>query len=419
MGPTYTATLLERKVPDDSDIKKAYLRGTGQLTVDAVLAVVDIVEAMHRTVSTFGGLLAGGQLERTTGPTGLVYRNIRAVTNFVGAGIDVALEEFVETPDEQDETSGKEAFLAAVNGVLGDHLVATDNPLAFPMELRQHGRAVSADDPELHEAVRAAGGRVLLMVHGSSSNDLQWERKGHDHGQALAKECGYVPIYLRYNSGRHISENGADLAALLDSFIQKLPELTELSILAHSMGGLVTRSACHYAEEAGYRWRERLENIVFLATPHHGALLERSGNWLHQILQISAYSAPISRLAKIRSAGVTDLRYGNLVHEDWRDCERFDLSSDCRQPVPLPEGVACYAVAATTAATSNYMTDHVVGDGLVQLDSALGRHDDAKYDLGLDEEHQYVARRCSHLDVLCKPEIYEALEKWFTTLTPA
>ncbi|WP_222615318.1 esterase/lipase family protein [Persicimonas caeni] len=406
-------------MPDDSDNKPDHLRGTSQLTVEAVLAVVDIVEAMHRTISTFGGLLAGGQLDRTTGLTGMVYRNIRAVTNLVGAGIDVALEEFAERLNESGPTSANESLLAAVNGVLGDYLVATDNPLAIPMEFRQDGRAVSADDAKLHAAVRKAGGRVLLMVHGSSSNDLQWLRKGHDHGQALAEELGYVPIYLRYNSGRHISENGADLAALLDGFTAELPELTELSILAHSMGGLVARSACHYAEEAGHAWRERLRNLVFLATPHHGALLERSGNWLHQILQISAYSAPISRLAKIRSAGVTDLRYGNLVHEDWRDCERFELSTDCRQPVPLPKGVACYAVAATTAATSTYVTDHVVGDGLVQLDSALGRHEDPKYDLGLDEAHQFVARRCSHLDVLCKPEVYEVLGNWLTSRKPA
>lgn len=419
MPPIYATSYVERKVPDQTDHQTDYLRGAGQLTVDAVLAVVDIVESMHRTVSTFGGLLAGGQLERTTGPTGLVYRNIRAVTNFIGAGIDVAIDEFVETPDKPRSTSGRETVLAAVNGVIGDHLVATDNPLAIPMEIRQHGRAVSAGDPELHDAVRAAGGHVLLMVHGSSSNDVQWERRGHDHGQELAAEFGYVPIYLNYNSGRHVSENGAELAALLETFTAELPELSELSILAHSMGGLLTRSACHYAEEGSYAWRERVENIVFLATPHHGALLERSGTWVHQILQISAYSAPISRLAKIRSAGVTDLRYGNLIHEDWRDCERFELSTDCRQPVALPEGVSCYAVAATTAAGSNYVTDQVVGDGLVQLDSALGRHEDSNYDLGLDEGHQFVARRCSHLDVLCKPEVYEALRSWFASRGPA
>lgn len=396
----------------DPDKKTDHLRGTSQLTVDAVLAVVDIVEAMHRTVSTFGGLLAGGQLERTTGITGMVYRNIRAVTNLVGAGIDVALEEFAEGLEESGSTSTNDTLLAALNGVLGDYLAATDNPLAIPMEFRQGGRAISAADAELHDAISDAGGRVLLMIHGSSCHDLQWRREGHNHGQALAEELGYVPIYLRYNSGRHISETGVDLAALLDAFTAELPELTDLSILAHSMGGLVARSACHYAEQADYAWRERLKNLVFLATPHHGALLERSGNWLHHILQISAYSAPISRLAKIRSAGVTDLRYGNLVHEDWRDCERFELSTDCRQPVPLPEHVDCYAVAATTAATPAYVTDHVLGDGLVQLDSALGRHDNPEYDLGLVESHQFVARRCGHLDVLCEPEIYEALCGW-------
>ena len=50
--------------------------------------------------------------------------------------------------------------------------------------------------------------------------------------------------------------------------------------------------------------------------------------------------------------------------------------SDARRPVPLPEGVACYAVAATTASSVGGLKDRLIGDGLVPVASALGRHED-------------------------------------------
>ena len=98
------------------------------------------------------------------------------------------------------------------------------------------------------------------------------------------------------------------------------------------------------------RWRKKLDKLVFLGTPHHGAPLERIGNWVDVILGKTPYAAAFARLGKIRSAGVTDLRYGDLLDEDWQGRDRFAREPDPRRPVPLPKGVACYAIAATTAA---------------------------------------------------------------------
>jgi hypothetical protein len=50
------------------------------------------------------------------------------------------------------------------------------------------------------------------------------------------------------------------------------------------------------------------------------------------ILGVSAYTAPLARLGKIRSAGITDLRYGNLVDEDWAGRDRFAGGGDRRNP---------------------------------------------------------------------------------------
>ena len=118
-------------------------------------------------------------------------------------------------------------------------------------------------------------------------------------------------------------------------------------MIAHSMGGLVSRSACHYGKTSGHTWLNHLRKLVFLGTPHHGAPLEKGGNRIDKILQMNPYSAPFSTLGKIRSRGITDLRYGNVVDDDWKGRDRFNAGGDRRIPVPLPESVQCYAIAAT------------------------------------------------------------------------
>ncbi|MGM0555568.1 MAG: DUF7379 domain-containing protein [Myxococcota bacterium] len=399
----------------DSENSARDLRGASRMIVDAVVGVTDIVEAMHRTVSTLGGRIGDAESGRTGGITGFVYSNIRIVTRLVGGGLDAALARLVSALGKAESSRGREAIIGALNGVLGDYLLATDNPLAIQMQIRRDGRPISADDAALHDEIDEHDGRVLLMIHGSSSNDLQWERNGHNHGAKLADELGYVPLYLYYNSGRHISENGEDLASLLDSFIDDLPEVAELDIVAHSMGGLVARSAFHYAERAGLAWRSKVTKLACLASPHHGAPLERYGNWVDHILQLNAYTAPFARLGKIRSAGVTDMRYGYLLHEDWQGRERFERVDDESTPVPLPDDVDCYAVAATTGEDGGHLTDHIVGDGLVPLHSALGKHDDPERALDFPESHTLVVRNTSHLGVLSSQEIYEALEGWLSS----
>jgi hypothetical protein len=105
------------------------------------------------------------------------------------------------------------------------------------------------------------------------------------------------------------------------------------------MGGLVSRSAYYYGMAAGQAWPQQLRKLVFLGTPHHGALLERGGNWTNLCLGLSPYTAPFARLGKLRRAGITDLRYGNVLDEDRHGFDRFEHAADRRHPVPLPKQV--------------------------------------------------------------------------------
>jgi pimeloyl-ACP methyl ester carboxylesterase len=312
----------------------------------------------------------------------------------VGASLDLALAQLAPLIGESAPGREREAVLAALNGVLGDYLTETGNPLAIRMQLRT--------------ASPRAGRKLLVLAHGSCLNDRSWSRLEHDHGEALQRDLGYTPVYLHYNSGLHVSTNGRELAAMLEQLVAAWPvPIDELVLVGHSMGGLVCRSACHYGDAAV--WRRKLRAMVCLGTPHHGAPLERGGNRIDVLLNISRYSAPFARLGKIRSAGVTDLRFGNVLDEHWQGRDRFAHAADDRSPLKLPDGVECYAIAATTASKPGA---RLAGDGLVPVDSALGRHAKPALTLGFPETHQWIGYGMGHLDLLSRIEVYETVRGW-------
>jgi pimeloyl-ACP methyl ester carboxylesterase len=396
-----------------SRVHAADLRGISRLTVDGIAGVVDLVEAMHYNIASVPGLRAGPEPRRTRGITGLVYRSIRGVIGLAGHGLDRLLARLAPLLGEHSTWPGRDTLLAALNGVLGDYLAASDNPLALTMRLRRGGIPLPDERAALAAAIPQATGKLVVLVHGLCMNDLQWKRKGHDHGAALARDLAYTPVYLHYNSGLHVSINGRAFADMLDGMVQRWPvPLTEFVVIGHSMGGLVARSACHYGALKRHEWLQRLDRLVFAGTPHHGAPLERGGNWFETLLGSNAYSAPLARLGKIRSAGITDLRYGNLVDEDWNKRDRFERSRDRRVPVPLPERVACYGIAATTGKAAGDISDRLLGDGIVPLASALGRHADPRLALTFDPSRLWIAYDTSHLDLLSRPEVYAQIERW-------
>ncbi|MEM9778225.1 MAG: hypothetical protein AAF902_26850 [Chloroflexota bacterium] len=387
-------------------------RGMNQLTVDAVLGVTNIVDSMHQTILSFGGRLGNREQTQTSGLTGIVYWGIRTITETVGNGLDQSLSQLGSLPIMQggEPSSGREAVLSALNGVLGDHLQATENPLAISMKFRQAGKPLT--DAELSKLLEQSNGKLAILIHGSCMNDLQWNRNDHDHGETLYRDLGYTPLYLHYNSGCHTSENGKQMAELLESLLALSTQKFDLAIVCHSMGGLVARSACYYGEKAGHAWLSHLTKLLFLGTPHHGAPLEKGGNWIDTILQISPYSTPFASLGKIRSSGVTDLRYGNIIDEDWRDIDRFEPADDPRTPVPLPKGVACYAIAATLSQDAGVIKDGLIGDGLVTVSSALGHHHDPVRQLKFPEAHCLIIRETNHLGLLDSPQVDKALKEW-------
>ncbi len=398
-------------------MKSSDLRGAARLATDATAGLTDLVEAMHERIARVPGLGSASADGRTSGITGLVYRSIRGVTRLVGGSIDALLAllgpALAEDPAVTDSGPERDAILAALNGVLGDYLVTTGNPLATPMSLRRDGHPLPLQQPALRQALSDAGPRPLVLLHGLCMNERQWQRAGHDHGQALARDLGFTPVYLRYNSGQHVSVNGRLLARQLELLLDAWPQPVErLTLVGHSMGGLLARSALHHAGQAGHHWPQSLTDLVFLGTPHHGAPLERAGNWVDILLGATPYAYPFARLGKVRSAGITDLRHGNVLDEDWVGADRFVHRADRRSPCPLPPDVHCFAVAGSLGAQQDDIAGRLVGDGLVPLDSALGRHPDPRRALDFAPDHQWFGYGIGHLDLLNHADVYARLRQW-------
>ena len=394
------------------------LRGASRLAIEATNGVADVVEAMHHGIAAGPAILGRpleGAVRLLTRP---VFGSVRRVTRLVGDGIDGALARLdpLAAPLLGDCTPGlgREALVAALNGVLGDHLAESGNPLAIEMQLRRDGRPLELDAEALALAFPRASGKVLVLVHGSCVGDRQWTRRGHDHGAALARDLGFAPIYLHYNTGLHVSVNGRAFAGLLEQLVAAWPtRIDGLVLLAHSMGGLVARSACHLGEADGHAWRRRLRTLVCVGTPHHGAPLERGGHWIDLLLGVNRYSAPLARLGKIRSAGVTDMRHGNVLDEHWEGHDRFAHRRDDRVPLALPQGVLCYAIAGATAARGADGKRRT--DGLVPVESALGEHARPELTLGFPEAHRWIAHGTNHLELLSRPEVYATLGSWLSS----
>ena len=364
------------------------LRGASRLALTATRGLTDLVEAMHGGIARLPGTQAKA---RTRGITGLVYKSVRGVTGLVGGGIELALQRLEPLLGEAGPASPRsQALLAALNGVFGDYLAATDNPLAIPMQLRAAGLPLS-------EAPANAGPRPLLLIHGLCMNDLQW---GDSFAEGLAA-LGYTPMHLHYNSGQHISTNGRQLAELLEQLLKVWPlPMQDLTLIGHSMGGLLARSAIHQAGELGMQWPRKLGRLITLGTPHQGAPLERGGQQLQLLLGLSAYSRPLVALTERRSAGIQDLRHGALIEADWGR----------RSELPLPSKVACYAVAATSANKSEGLSAKLLGDGLVPLASALGRHREAARSLQFRD--QAVFAGMGHLALLNDARVLEKIKQW-------
>lgn len=406
----------------NSNVDKTVKRNTkssshdvNRLIVDAVLQLTSVIETMHSRISPLSFIAPSDREGRTAGITGMVYDNIRRVTEIVGKRSHIPLKMLANALNHGTDSASHGALLSAINGVIGDHLHANQSPLSIPMTLKHSGEGVEIST--LVNAIAESNGKVVIMVHGLCMNDRQWEQDNHDHGHHIAKDLGHTTAYLHYNTGRHIFENGQQFSELLNELATQFallqsPHTLDISIVAHSMGGLVTRSAHHYSAMHSAHWPQYLQKIIFLGTPHHGAPLEQAGNWIDLFLGMHRFTAPLARITQIRSAGIADLRHGYIAHSDTHSPRRFDYPIDKRDAIPLPSNVECFAIATTSSDKPNLISEQLIGDGLVPLNSALGRHDSPLHALQFKPENQWVGQNIGHVALLGNKDVYDVIYNW-------
>ena len=389
------------------------VRGASRLAIDLTLLVTELVETMHHNIVRRPGIVGQPTFQPTQGLSGFVYKSVRGIARLVGGSIDAVLSPLVPLLTREVSWPGRDAVIAALNGVLGDQLVARNNPLAIPMQFRLSGRSLELARAQINASVPRPRERVVVMVHGLCMNDLQWNRESHDHGRRLAQDLDATALYLRYNSGRHVSINGAELALLLEQLEAKWPiPLRELVLVGHSMGGLVIRGACAIAQTKRLPWRRQLRALVFLGTPHHGASLERGGHGVDLLLAASPYTAAFTHLSRLRSAGITDMRHGSVLDQDWQKRDRFEDGGDSWRRQPLPRNVPCFAIAGSLSKAEPDRDRAPRSDGLVAVASALGRHKDPQKDLRFKATRQCVAYGTGHLDLLSSKSVYRQMKRW-------
>jgi pimeloyl-ACP methyl ester carboxylesterase len=307
------------------------------------------------------------------------------------------------------------AVIAALNGLIGDRLERMESDLHQPTSLRREGETVALDADSLSAAFPNATARLVVFLHGLMGTEYYWEwgtrGPGDTYGERLASDLGCTALYLRYNSGLHISENGRSVAVLLEDLVEGWPvEVHEIALIGHSMGGLVSRSACYQASESGHRWTALVQHIVSLGTPHLGAPLEQGAH----LASAALYALPETRMfaafLRRRSAGIRDLRHGSLVDEDWRGRDPDALRAAACKEVPLLPGATHCFVSATITRSPRHPLGRLLGDTLVLVPSATGQGRTRR--IPFDAEYGHHVSPAHHLALLNHPEVYERVRGW-------
>jgi len=302
-----------------------------------------------------------------------------------------------DAPSMQRSPAGR-AVVSALNGAFGDTLERRHNALALDMAVRRQGRAAKS--------------KLAVFVHGLCETDEAWMLGATRHvpyGDRMEIELGYTPIYLRYNTGRHISENGRDLAGLLERLVSEWPvHVDEIVLIGHSMGGLVARSACHYG--AGSACVSKVRHVFTLGTPHRGAPLEQVTNAATAALARLPETRPLARALNLRSSGIKDLRYGYLTDECWvdQDCDAY-LQNTSRE-IPFLPTARHYFICATLSREADAPVGRIIGDLLVLRPSAWA-HPERGQRMQFPIEHYYHLGKANHFDLLNHPAIFEQMRR--------
>jgi pimeloyl-ACP methyl ester carboxylesterase len=367
------------------------IRALGTLAGEAATGIADQARGVHAAIAdrVFGALDAAGL---PVGPARVTHDAIAAVSQDAarlltgvivhGGALAAAAGWGAWRPDVLPLGSGARGrvLLGALGGAFGDRLAASGSPLHTPLQL-------FVDDS------RGATDRLAVFVHGLGETEAAWRlhaRRVTPYGDRLAAESGVTPVYVRYNSGLPIAASGEQLAAALDALVESWPAPdAEISLIGHSMGGLVARAACHAEGQA--RWRDRVRRTIFLGSPHTGAPLARAARAAEGALSRLPETRPFAAPLRTRSAAVRDLADGLQA--------------------PFMESADHFFVSASVSRDPGALSGRLLGDLLVLRRSAWAQ-DSRTERLTFDPSHYRHLGGSHHFDLLGHPAISDLIAGW-------
>jgi pimeloyl-ACP methyl ester carboxylesterase len=384
--------------------------------------ILSVTQGLHRAIA--------GRVFRYVPASGIVRFGHDAISSLVYAGVRVGLRGATAAGTAIagaaaggrevrwfDSSPGHSRAASILHGVIGDRF-ATDHPaLDLPVSIRVDGRTTEATRETLATAFDAPSPRVAVFLHGLTESDCCWDNEELVLPDVVA-ELGWSSIRLRYGTGRAIGINGAELDEVLEDLVRSWPvPVRELTLVGHSMGGLVIRSAAATALERGRRWPELVRHTVHLGTPHLGSWLERAANRGTQLLRRLPEGEVVAKVIDTRARGIKDLRHGALsdacwgegvLHEDGIGGLDGTIPAP-RECAPLLDHATHHLIAGRLTRSPDHPVARRIGDSLVTARSALGDDGRRRLSGGRIEKLELPA---GHFRLLRDPAVADHLRRW-------
>ncbi|MCZ4517806.1 alpha/beta hydrolase [Rhodococcus ruber] len=392
----------------------------GELTLRELASAAGGVRAVHSAIArrTFAAVRLG--VGPAVLPTQLMHDAIAAGTYATISAACAGAAKVVGTLTAGDETSedgsrpspspshtmGGAQTIAVLHGLIGDDMERTARVLAYPMSIRVDGRPVPPKYRALAESFPDAGAHLVLFLHGLVETESAWRLGGRPtYGERLDSEADTTSIFVRYNTGRRIGTNGSDLSDLLEQLVTAWPvRVHRITLVGHSMGGLVSRSAAHHAAESGRRWVDLLTDVFTLGTPHLGAPLARGVHLATAALALAPETRPFAHLLARRSAGVRDLIHGAITEQEGHASYTDGFDVGAALDISVPKGVRHHHASAVITGNPRHPVGIFVGDGLVRTDSAGGRN--KLRNIGLRPDDGLAINSAHHFTLLNDERVY-------------
>jgi pimeloyl-ACP methyl ester carboxylesterase len=339
---------------------------------------------------------------------------------------------------------------SVLNGIVGDYLAKEHNPLAIEMAFYHHNHPLILNETLAHQLKFSSGkpltNKVIVLIHGLTNLETVWNFTTDLNAQEITKaqnisptssehvtggttvnfenieldnyglriqhDFGYTPLFLRYNTGLSVKENGQNLSDLLNHLIKFYPiQIDELVLMGFSMGGLLTRSAQKIANDNNLAWLEKLTNCYYIGTPHEGSPLEKFGHITSSIVK----SIPLDYVNQwadwidLRSQGIKDLKDGLL------NLNSSSISPESNEPDPFKQSVKCgsfvehaqhHFISGGVSEKKHGVANKIVGDTLV-------RHSSAHPISAPDNAKNAHFEGITHVPLAHSDKVYQQIKHWF------